>query len=112
MRILITARQILSSPLKHCTKHFARDGENNPVDPTSPTAERYCLEGAMQLAYHILKPSQQEIEEAWAALYGSLWDGSRSPAEFNDKHSYIEVLELFDLAIKNLQEFKYFKFAA
>jgi hypothetical protein len=117
--ILIAARAILADPA-HWTKNtFARDRNNEPIDPTSPDAVCFCAVGAIKKVINIVSNpySNDLLQEKDTAKFEELRKHTAhlnnsvelvtgqliSIVSFNDWSSteHADLLAVFDHAINN-----------
>jgi hypothetical protein len=99
LETLKAARQLISDPAKWTQGDFARDADGNEVNPNNDLATCYCSFGAIQFV---------NKESTWITASRHL-DGlclskfGISLDVFNDTHTHVEVLALFDAAIAELE---------
>ena len=90
----------LISDERHWTKgQYARDERGKSVHPSSPTACKWCLTGAIDRA--IDKDEDKQLAELYIRTTAAY--GYESLAVFNDYSSHKEVIDALDYTIEALQ---------
>lgn len=94
-QILVRALEIVESGWTQGA--FARDCARKLVFIYSPQACAWCAGGATQLAASNLRASDEDSDEAWAAMRRFM---GFEIAVFNDSHTKAEVVAAFKDAIE------------
>jgi hypothetical protein len=90
--VLVEARRLIEKP-EHWTKdEDARDLHGLPVDPLDDDAARWCIGGAIRRI-----GGGSGTPEVYDVIRAVISDEFIS--RFNDEHTHVEVLALFDKAI-------------
>jgi hypothetical protein len=97
LEVLKAARERISDK-KHWTKgQAARDSQSHPVDPSSPKACRWCLNGSI-----MRECTDRDIEQWWDVAREITPPQMMSNIYFNDNASHEGVLALVDQTISRL----------
>jgi hypothetical protein len=87
--------ELLDTPEKWTKGAFARDSKGDPVDPVSPEAVCWCIEGALQKCY-------PNYDDRWEAVYYRLLEVRKYGGiifwQDNPERTYEEVIEVLKLA--------------
>jgi hypothetical protein len=70
--VLQAALEILQNPQQWCQKAWARDVDGYPVDPTDPSAVKFCLLGAVMKAAFDAEPEYQKASHLIDQAHGAL----------------------------------------
>ena len=102
--VLIKAKTLIKDPENWTQRVSARDNLYEPVPVMSRNAVCFCTYGAVDRALGLEKSVHyhevtRPLREACAAI-----SGSSKVAEYNDTHTHLEVLALFDKAIELAKE--------
>lgn len=82
-----------------CKGAFARDAFGNRVDPWSKEASSFCIFGA---ARRVCGLSEGKLDTSDAWFWGVMRDiaGSERISDFNDSHTYVEVVTRLNDVLK------------
>lgn len=102
MDILIAAKCLIQNPEAWTQNKFARDMYWEPVETESDEACKFCAMGAISRIYLKNNLTLKDYEFARSALQNAAWQLKRvSAVEINDFYQHGDVMEMFDIAIKN-----------
>ena len=94
--LLRRARARIEDPAHWTQGRYARSAKGHEVKPDSESATSWCAIGA-------LRAEVLEKSAYWAA-FGELVRYIKEPTSlFNDTHTHVEVLAVFDAAIESLR---------
>jgi hypothetical protein len=102
--ILRAARELLSEPHRWTTRFLARNGAGQRVEPTSPAAVCWCLNGALSKV--AAQAEWEQIQEAWKALTMAATGDQVSVGLWNDDphRTHAEILDALDRASARAEE--------
>jgi hypothetical protein len=98
LETLKAARALITDPAKWTQGAQARDKRGQPFSTHNDNAVCWCALGAIE---KVADPYSEEAYEAAKKLRSISPNGTVS--DFNDTHTHVEVLALFDAAIAELE---------
>jgi hypothetical protein len=97
--LLIRARERIADPSRWVQQYRAVDADRTRVDPTDPSAVRWCAMGALD-AEAGERPERHDGDDLWHAQRRLYAAAGRTPEYINDELGHAAVLEMFDEAIR------------
>ncbi len=102
-RLLMDAKALIAKPESWCKERDAVDAKSRWVGPSSPTARRFCADGAMQ---RIAAGDGRRLEQARKVARASIGKRGVWLNKFNDAPSTTHpmVMRLFNKGIRRAKE--------
>ena len=111
-KVLIKARELLSTPGTWCQGRLARDANGLGCQPKAPGAVRFCMMGAVMR--YLPKKSHTEVLNTKNEVFDALALEIRRKFQVNvrgvtawndDEHRTVEdVLKIYDLVLETMKE--------